>query len=329
MGCCLRACFRARVPVSPPLEERVFSFLEGRAGPLVLTFVLLTGCGGTTSHRGSADPTVVDDAGRAVHLDAPAHRVVSLLPSITDLIVALGAGDRLIARTGFDTARSLAHLPSLGRTLEPNPEAVAVLAPELVLAGRGRSEATLVEPLEAMGVPVYVAVVEDVADIHSTLRRLGRLLGLDGRADSLVAALESGLERARDRRRSAPRPTVLYVVWHDPPVVAGPGTYIDELITIAGGANAFADAAAHWPAVSLEEVVRRDPDYIVVSRDGGDSTPPGWLHERPGWRGLRAVVEGRLVIVDPDVFNRPGPRVVDAAHTLARALRPTRREVRP
>ncbi len=122
---------------------------------------------------------------------------------------------------------------------------------------------------------------------------------------------------------------MLYVVWHDPPRTTGPGTFIDELITIAGGANVFADVGAPWPAVSLEEVVRRDPDYIVIPRGTGHSVQPEWLDDLPGWRDLTAVREQRVVTVDSDLFNRPGPRVVEAARTLGQALRSTRTGTRP
>lgn len=315
----------ARTSASPHPRERI-PWSSGRRA-LAVALAFLGGCGPPGPSGGSSDPFVVDDAGRPVRVAPWARRVVSTLPAVTELVVALGAADRLVARTAWDTDPRLAHLPDLGRTLAPGAEAIVGLAPDLVVTGPDAAGTSLVRHLESLGRPVYVAELRGIEDIHHTLERLGRLLGLPGPADSLAAEIRAGLARARERYASAPRPTVLYVLWHDPPLTVGPGTFIDELIGIAGGANVFGDAASPWPSVSLEEVVIRDPDYVVIPRGADAPARPAWLAERAGWRDLSAVREGRVVTVDSDLFHRPGPRVVEAADVLGRALRSGRRRV--
>jgi len=292
--------------------------------PFLAGLGLATACGGGPGAAPAAAPRVVDDAGRAVGLARPARRVVSLIPAVTEWILALGAADRLAARTTYDTQAALAHLPAVGDGLTPSLEAIVARAPDLVIAwpdARGRA---VVARLRALGVPVYAARVETVGDAARTARRVGRLLDLAPRADSLAAALDSAL--AAVRRSACPpgcrRPRVLYLVSVDPPFAAGPGNFIHELIEAAGGENAAADAPARWPQLSLEAILRRPPDVLLIADAAAPPDLPRWLRERPGWRELPAVRAGRVALLDPGLFNRPGPRLALAARTLAAILHP-------
>jgi iron complex transport system substrate-binding protein len=287
---------------------------------LALAIVLFAACGASADTRNAPD-AVIDDAGRVVAIGAPALRIVSTLPSVTELIIALNAADRLLVRTAYDTHPRVAHLPSFGRTLSPTPEALVPYGPDLVIRSADASMGGRTS-LEALGLRVYVADVQSTADIGATLDRLGLLLGLRERADSLRRALENGLDSVRSAVSGRPRPTVLYLIWPDPPQTAGPGTFIDEIITAAGGRNAFADLRIEWPQISLEEIVRRDPDFVVLPQGSSHATALPPIHNAPGWRDLTAFRERRILLVDTNLFNRPGPRVVEAARTLASALHP-------
>jgi iron complex transport system substrate-binding protein len=277
------------------------------------------GCNGPgASHAGPR--TVVDDAGRTVAVEAPAMRVVSMLPAVTDMIVALGAADRLLLRTAYDTDPRIGHLPSLGHSLAASAETLVALRPDLVI------ESTALDPidgppLERIGLAVYEADVQSVADIGSTLERLGDLLGLEERADSMRRAIADGLSRVRDAVAGRSRPTVLYLIWPTPPRIAGPGSFIDQIINVAGGRIAFEEADIEWPIVSLESIVLRDPDWVVLG-DGGSDVRYRQIQEAPGWRDLSAVREGRVVRVESNLFDRPGPRVIEAARLLASVLHP-------
>lgn len=309
-------------PVLPVAEERVFCGPAPR-GWVWLLVATMAACDGPAVRGAAARglTEVVDDAGRTVSVPAPARRIVSTLPSVTELIVALGAADRLVARTAYSVDPRIADVPSLGWTLSPSAEAIIGFEPDLVvqpedLAGRAWA------PLETAGLRVYLADVQRTADIYATTRRLGVLLGVPSRADSLVHRLEAGLDTIRRAVAGRRRPTVLYLIWPRPPQTAGPGTFIDEVITAAGGRNAFADSPIRWPQVGLEEIVRRDPDVIVLPQGTSHATPFEMVDGAPGWRDLTAFREGRVVPVQSDMFNRPGPRVVEAARALADALHP-------
>jgi iron complex transport system substrate-binding protein len=172
-----------------------------------------------------------------------------------------------------------------------------------------------------MSIPVYSARTESIEDVLRTTRDLGKLLGLEQRSDSIVQSIERELQAVRAAVASRPRVTVAYVLNLEPPMVAGPGTFIAELIDIAGGENSFGDLKALWPQVSLEEMLRRAPAALVIGRErAGDPIPR--MRELPGWRELSAVRSGRVLAVDVDLFNRPGPTIPRAARVLAEFLHP-------
>ena len=284
----------------------------------LLSLILVASC---TSGEGGPDGAiaVTDDAGRIVSLPAPALRVYSVIPSLTESVAALDR-DLLIARTRFDRAAELAHLPSLGGAIRPNLEALAALKPDLVISWANPGQSTIAEQVEALGIAVYLAETQTIADVRSHLLRLGTLTGFAERAETLVSSLDRGLADVAAAVRGRDPVDVYYSVWHDPPQTTGPGTFIDEIIAHAGGRNVFGDAPRPWPRVSLEAIVLRDPDAVVIPiHSGGESSGAPWL-EGPGWRELRAVRAGRYLLADGDLFNRPGFRVAEAAGRMARFL---------
>jgi iron complex transport system substrate-binding protein len=316
----LRSRNSGAIPVLPAAERRGF-FIPAPRGLAWLApgLILAVACSdpGLRPH-GPFD--VSDDAGRTLAVGAPATRVVSLLPSVTELIISLGGADRLVARTGWDTDPRIAHLPTFGRTLAPSAERILTLQPDLVIGGLdsdmgGYTAASL------PGLRVYLADVEVTADIISTTRRLGVLLGMEERADSLAQSIADEVDALRAALAGRDRPTVLYLLWPDPPQTAGVGTYIDEIIEAAGGRNAFADLRARWPEISLEAIVRRDPDLLVLPSHHAANALSS-MRRAPGWRELGAIRSGRVLFVDANLFDRPGPRVAVAARTLAAALHP-------
>jgi iron complex transport system substrate-binding protein len=266
---------------------------------------------------------VTDDVGRQVRLSAPAQRIASLIPARTDALLALGAADRLIARTRWDTDPRIASVPSVDNALTPSIEWLVSRQPDLVIAWPDVQSRSTVERLVQLGIPVYSSRVETLADVDRAITHLGIMLGIEARADSLRSALRAALDSVRARVAGRSPRTVAYLIGIQPPMAAGPGTFIDELITIAGGRNAFGDAASKWPMVSLEELLKRAPDVLVIS--AGEEDAPGLsdrLSERAGWRGLAAVREGRTHAVDAGRYNRPGPAVVLAVRELAALLHP-------
>lgn len=285
--------------------------------------LLCVACGGDAPSRDATSYAieVVDDAGRTVRLDAPARRVVSLIPGRTDVILALGAEDRLVARTRYDEDPRIAHLPSLGDALTPSVEWLALQEPDLVIAWPDRQSRSVVTRLDELGIPVYSSGVESIAQARSSILDIGELLGLPDRADSIVRLLDTVLDSVRDAHAEGTRPTVLYLIGLEPPQAAGPGTFIDEMITVAGGRNVLADASALWPSISVEDIMARQPDVVIVST--ATEAPAAILENvraRAGWRSLSAVRNGRVHVVDASLMNRPGPALIDAIVVLADAI---------
>ena len=288
--------------------------------PSILTLLLLAlACAGEAVED---QPDLVDDLGQAHVLGSPPARVVSLIPSMTELVLTLGAEDRLVGRTDFDTDPRVAQLPSVGGGLDPSIEALAALEPDLVIAWPG-GEQPLVTHLRNMGIPVYAAEIQNLDDLRRHADQMGHILDSEQAAQMFLHGLDSSLAQLDSATQGFERPTTFYVVWHDPPMTAGPGSFIDEIITLAGGRNVFEDAAMEWPQVSMEEILQRDPDALILPvKDVSDSTSIAWVGKTVGWKELRAVREGRLLLVDTELFNRPGPGVVRAANQLARLLHP-------
>jgi iron complex transport system substrate-binding protein len=265
---------------------------------------------------------VVDDAGRTVRLDQPATRIISLIPAQTEVVAALGGVERLLARTRWDTDARLAHLPSLGDALTPSVEWIVAQRPDLVIAWTDGDARTTVHRLSDAGVTVYSSRVESLDEINAMIARIGLLLGRKDAADSLIASLDAQLDGVRSAVAGRPRPDVLYLIDEDPAMAAGAGTFVGQLVEVAGGRNVFDDLPQYYPQVSLEEILRRDPTLIIRPTTNPGATRLAALRAKPGWRELRAVRDGRVYEIDVDLYNRPGITVGRAARGLAHIIHP-------
>lgn len=259
---------------------------------------------------------MVDDAGREVTLAGPASRIASLIPATTEWLFAIGAGDRLVGRTAWcDYPEAAAAVANLGDGIVPNIEAIAGVQPDLVLLYHSPANANASERLTALGIPVLLLKTDALDDLDRQLALLGVATGETAAADALRARIRSRLEEV-----SAPSgsraPRVLIVAWDQPPMTLGRGSFLSEVLERAGGRNLFEDLAASSATVSLEAIVARNPDFVLVT--SRDSVPA--FAARPEWAGVAAVRERRFVRVHGSEFNRPGPRTPDAIVALRRAL---------
>lgn len=279
---------------------------------LPLAFVLtlpFPGCGPATPPADSGAGSgveVTDGLGRTVRLEAPAHRIVSLVPSATLTLDALGARDAVVGRTDFDTLTWASALPSVGGGLQPSMEALVALEPDLVVLFGGDQDPVTPGRLDEVGIP-WVGIRPDrVVDVLDIIALLGVVTDREERAGRLVVELQAGLDTVAGAALPAPGPLVAYVMGGTPPWVAGPGTYIHELIELAGGRNAFADLGSLYASVSPEELVARDIDVVLV---------PDRTRYDP------ALTPGARVEEVGDDLELPGPGVVRAAQDVAAALR--------
>lgn len=280
--------------------------------------LLLAACGTDASPRAPA--AVVDQGDGTVTLPRAARRIVSLVPSATETVLALGAGDRLVGRTRFDRDSAVAALPVVGGGLDPNLESMVELAPDLVVSWFSEEKPDTRKRLDAAGIASLSLSLEDTTDAFRAVTMLGQALDLSAGADSLLRRLRDSLADTRRLAARQERRRVFYVVYNDPPMTMGPATFIAQILDLAGGENIFADAATNWPTVSLEEVVRRDPDVVVLPVGEMPARTLGRLRTEPGWRELRAVRRGCVVQVVADVVNRPGPNIAQAAEQLRVAI---------
>lgn len=269
--------------------------------------------------------TVVDDAGRTVTVPRAPQRIVSLAPSNTEILFAIGAGGRVVGVDNFSDypPEGVKDLPRVGGLLYTNFEKIVELRPDLLLTIGGTEKQ--VQKLEELGLTVVVLQPRTFEDVFEKVLLVGQLVGagegardvareMRRRVDAVRTAL-AGLPRAR-------RPRVFYEVWHDPLFTVGPGGFIHDVIVTAGGINVFADAQRDWPQVSLEEVVRRDPQAIITTFK--ESYEQLRSRTRPGWEGITAVRRGRILLIDQNIIARPGPRLVEGLEAIARFLHPDR-----
>jgi iron complex transport system substrate-binding protein len=278
-------------------------------------------------HRASP-PTILevtDETGRMVRVPQPVRRIVSLAPNLTETLFALGLGDRVVGDTNYcdypAEALSKAHV---GGPLNPNLEEIAALHPDLVLATRAINQLATVRSIQRLGIAVYATDPRSVEQVLSSTERLGGLLGAEQRAATVVADLRQRLEALRARLSGGEPKVVLFVTWVDPLISVGRDTFLADALRWAG-ARTVIDARQDWPNVSLELVVRLQPQYLVFSSDqpGQIQHQIAELRGRPGWRDLGAL-RGNRIIVLSEAFSRPAPRLVDTIEQLARALHPER-----
>ena len=257
---------------------------------------------------------VTDDAGRRVTLAAPARRIVSLLPSFTEILFAIGAGDRLVGRTTWcDYPPAALAVPSVGDAMPPSVEAVAARRPDLVVLYRSGPNVTAAEQLERLGIPTVLLDLNLLEELGAATRRLGTLTGRQVPAESLAAAVD----RVVSQPPAPSTQSLAFIVWDNPPIVIGAGSYLDRLAALAGARNVFHDVSSPSAQVSIETIAARDPDFVAVLTDS--AVPPRYA-TRPEWRVVRAVRTARFLFLPGQLFGRPGPRAAEAIRELRRRL---------
>ena len=263
---------------------------------------------------------IIDDFGdtlRPMTGDRP-QRIVSLNPATTELLFAIGAGARVVGRTTWDGWPDSAKLvPALGDALRPNVEAVLAARPTLVLLYASEDNRAAARTLRSAGIPTLTLRNDRIADFVRTTMLIARATGDTARARIVVDTVQATLERVRRSTALGPRPKAFWKVWDRPLMTIGRGSFLSELVSIAGGINLYDDLASPSPTVTLEDVAQRDPDVILVAPGTGDA-----LRRAVPWQAVRAVREGHLAVIDTARVGRPGVRLGEAAVSLARILRP-------
>jgi iron complex transport system substrate-binding protein len=267
---------------------------------------------------------VVDMLGRRVAVPERPARVVSLAPSLTETAFAIGADGLLVGVSeSCDYPPAARRKPRVGGIYTPSLEAILALRPDLVLATSEGNRAEHIRALEGLGVAVYVVRPVDFATALESIAHVGAILGRDAEAGRLAADMRRRADGIARAVAGTPRRRVLYVLWGSPLIVPGRDTLITDLIARAGGESVTAGEALPYPRLSLEAAVERRPEEVILARHGTVSV----AEQLRAWEplsALQAVRDGRVHAVDGDLVHRPGPRIVEGLHALARALHPER-----
>lgn len=266
---------------------------------------------------------VKDETGRTVKIPISVKRVVSLAPSLTETLYALGLQDILVGDTDFcDYPDDAKKKHKVGGAKNPNLEEVAALHPDLVLVTKELNRLETVTALEQMGIPAYATNPNTVEEVVSSTERLADVLGSPAAGTDLAAKLEKRLAELKQRLAGVPPKRVLFVVWSEPLISTGQHTFVADALRHAG-AESIVQSRQDWPQVSLEEVVHFQPDYLVFASSHSEAVAQDvdTLAKRPGWESLEAVKLRKFVVVS-DAVNRPAPRIVSAIEDLARQLHP-------
>lgn len=274
-------------------------------------------CGDPQPAAHSRQP-LVDDFGDPVRVDSAATRIVSLNPTTTEILFAIGAGPKLVGRTKWDSWPDSAKLvPDVGDALRPNVEAVLAKQPDLVLLYASNDNRTAAAQLRASGVRVVALKVDSIAEFERATILLGELTGERDRAKRVVDSVRATLERVRRATSSLPKTSVFYHTWEKPIITIGAQSFLNELVEIAGGRNVYGDIQAVSPIVTMEDIVARNPDAMLIG-------PPTERMMRASalWRVVPAVRAGRIYVYDTMVVGRPSVTLGMAAVDIANLLHP-------
>jgi iron complex transport system substrate-binding protein len=267
-----------------------------------------------------ASRTLTDEMGRRVVVPDHPHRVICLMPSVTDTVYALGAGDDVVGISDYtEYPADALKKPSVGNLITPSIETILSLHPDLVIGVQPMGPMDITDQMERVGIPIFLVSPHGVAGIFHSVETIGMALNRTSDADALIHRLQQRVDAVKMRTKGLRAPRVFMPVWYDPISTIGKNAFITEIISDAGGRSVTDDLPTEWPEISMEAVLERAPDALLLVRGG--KTTLKVLQERPGWSSLTAVKESRVYYVDGRI-NFPSPIAIDAMEDLAKQFHP-------
>lgn len=264
---------------------------------------------------------VVDDFGVEVTLDQEPMRIVSLAPSNTEILFALGLEDRIVGVTSFcDYPAQALNVDKIGDYSGINLEKIIELNPDLVV-NYGPGDEDENARLKEAGITVIGFMPESIDAVIETINKIGNVTGRFTESKNLTASMNEKKDGIINKVKDVAKVKVFYEVWHEPLMTAGPGSFMDHLITLAGGDNIAKDAEDAYPLFDLEQLVERDPQVYLTANDLPEKTSETII-ARPGFETIDAIKSGRVYLLDGNIVSRPGPRIVEALELVAKALYP-------
>jgi iron complex transport system substrate-binding protein len=267
-----------------------------------------------------ASRTLTDEMGRTVVVPDHPHRVICLMPTVTDTVFALGAGDDVVAISDYTKYPAAALTkPSVGDLIKPSIEMILSLHPDLVIGTQPKGPMEVTDQLERAGIPIFLVSPHGMAGIFNSIQSVGMALNRTPQADALIHHLQQRVDAVRARTKGLPAPRVFMPIWYDPITTIGKNAFITEVIDAAGGRSVTDDLTSEWPQISMEVVLERAPDALLLVRGG--KTTLQVLQDRPGWSSMTAIKERRAYYVD-DRINFASPVAIDALEDLAKQFHP-------
>jgi len=269
---------------------------------------------------GFASRSLTDETGRTVVLPDHPHRVICLMPTVTDTVYALGAGGDVVAISDYTKYPAAAlKKPSVGDLIKPSIETIVSLHPDLVIGMQPKGPMEVTDQLERAGIPIFLVSPHGIAGILHSVESIGMALNRTPEADVLVHSLQQRVDAVKARTQGLPAPRIFMPVWYDPITTIGRNAFITEIIAAAGGRSVTDDLPTEWPQISMEVVLERAPDALLLVRGG--KTTLQVLEGRPGWSSMAAIKKQRAYYVD-DRINLASPVAIDALEDLAKQFHP-------
>lgn len=310
--------------------ERLKSYQKIIAGiTIVLLIAVAPGCTSKVKRQEEVKltkdfpVTISDDAGRKVTIEKEPRRIVSLAPSNTEILFVLGLDNQVVGVDDYsDYPPAAKEKEKIGGFSTPNIEKIVSLKPDLVLA-TGGVQKSAVSRLEELNVNVFILDSKTVVDAIEAVRKVGVITQKASQAEKVSKQMEKVVEQVKSKTKklkNEEKPKVFYELYKEPLMSAGAGTFIDDMIRLCGGKNIAAAAQGEYPQFSVETLLKEDPDvYLAAS---GSMSNPGEIRSRPGFENLKVVKEGRVFIIEENLVNRPGPRIVIGLKKIAEAIHP-------
>jgi iron complex transport system substrate-binding protein len=270
-----------------------------------------------------ADRVFEDQLGRQVRLSSNPMRIVSLAPNITEILYALDLGDQVVGVTEFSNyPEGAKEKPRVGTYVASNIEKIISLKPDLIIGTFGGTRKETVSRLEELGYPVYVTKSENMEAVVVMIEKIGMITDRKEEARALSAGLRRRIKAVVDAVAGAPRPLVFLQINAKPLMTVGRGSFHDELISLAGGENLAGGTDARYPQYSIEDVVKREPDYILISTMNRSGLFEQQKTEWMRWANIPAVRNHRILFIDSDLIDRASPRIVDGLEEMAKLIHP-------
>lgn len=262
-----------------------------------------------------------DDFGNKARIEKRPEKIISLIPSNTEILFALGLGDKIVGLTSNDDyPEQVSKKEIVGDYNGSNLERIVEMEADLVLVYREGNEDD-VKILKEAGITVLGFGAESIDGVMKDIEDIGMITGKNKEAKKLVDSMKAKKNEIVEKVKDQDKVKVFYEIWHDPLQAAGKGSFMDEIMTLAGGENIASDAEGEYPKYDLEQLIERDPEVYLTSEDVADKTVES-MKARPGFSEIKAIKNNRVYILDPNITSRPGPRIVEALELVAKAIHP-------